>query len=217
MKNPLCVLTLVLLIASASAAASREPTTLKLADVMEDTALELKFENGMKVTVTTKGTRIPPGTYWVKSLRLFKKDEKGRVWEMRCTGDFGSLKNITVAAEQEKVLLLGPTIALRLGARRGEGTEASIVRVRLSAAGVASESYFPGAHLNGRRAPAPTFRITDEDGKALAAGRFEVSGNTCTYDWYIPRGYKGRYNIEIEPTLGPFKWGVQRASTFEIE
>lgn len=213
------LLTTVCLLATVTAAAgaSKKPATLKLAPVMEGITLEVKFENRLKLNVTTKGTRIAPGTYWVKSLRLFKKDKKGRIWEMRCTERFGSYKTITASAGQEKVLLLGPMFALRLFARQGKGANANIVNVRLSAAGVASESYYCGGYLNGKRAPAPLFKITTEEGKTLAAGRLKASGDFCTYTWHPPRGFKGSYRIEIKPTMGPFEWATRPVTQFKVE
>ena len=217
MKRISCVLAALVLLAPVVRAAPKKPALLKLASTLKDITCELKFENGMKLTVTTKGTPIRRGTYWVKSLRLFKKDDKGRTWELRSTKGFGSMRNITVARGQEKVLLLGPTITMRLGARQGKGANANIVNIRLVTYGVASEVYFPAAYLRGKRGPTPSFKITDEDGNTLHTGRFNVSGNSCRYEWRIPGGFKGRFKIEIRPTMGPFKWGVRRASKLEIE
>ncbi len=217
MKKISCVLAALVLLVPVIRAAPKKPALLKLASIMEDITLEIKFENNTKLKVTAKGTPIRPGTYWVKSLRLHKKDEKGRMWELRSAKGLGSMKNITVARGQEKVLLLGPTITMRLGARQGKGANAGVVNIRLVAFGVASEVYFPGAYLRGKRGPAPSFKITDEDGKTLHTGRFNVAGNACRYEWRIPGGFKGRFNIELKPSMGPFKWGVRRGSRFEIE
>jgi len=217
MKRIPCLLALLATVSPLAVGASTKPATLKLATAMGDVTLELQFEKGGKLNVTSKGTPVRAGTYWVKSLRLYKKDEKGRVWELRADKGLGSMKNLTVAPGQEKVLLLGPIITMRLGARQGKGAAANVVNLRLVAFGVASEVYFPGAYLRGKRPPAPTFKITDEDGNTLHTGRFDVAGNACRYEWRIPAGFKGRFDIEIKPTMGPFKWGVRKSSRFEIE
>jgi hypothetical protein len=47
------------------------------------------------------------------------------------------------------------------------------ISIGLTLEGQAGEKYMAGALKNGTRQPQPIFRILDENGKALAAGRFE--------------------------------------------
>ncbi|HUW58935.1 MAG TPA: hypothetical protein VMZ92_20020 [Planctomycetota bacterium] len=182
------------------------PSIIKIP--VEGVVAQITFEKGGRINVTSKGTPLRPGTYWVKSISLFKKDDKGRTWELRCTGTFGSLANITIAAGQEKVVLLGKTIALRVQA--GPNEEGGI-SVRTGGAGQSGEYYHPGAFLNGKTVVLPTVVVKDAEGKPLASGRVaKASDGTIRFDCRLPPGYKGEYDVEVKAVMGPFEYKVAK-------
>ena len=208
---------LLLLFAHAAPAASKAPATLKL--TRDDLTAHITFENKQKLKVTSRGTRLKAGTYWVKSVRVFKKDEKKRIWGLHGMEALGTMKTITVAAGQEKILDCGPPINFHLWARQGKDAERHLVKMTLSAVGRYGEIYWPGAFLGRKKPPAPTFRIVDEDDKLLHSGKFKVAASgRCSYSWRFPPGFKGKFKIELKPTLGPFKWRSNRENHyFEME
>ena len=203
------IMGLCLVVAGASHvwSASREPATVKL--TAEDATLEITFEGGRKLVVTSKGSKLPPGTHLVKSVRLFRKDEEGRVWELRCTQQLTTLQSITVAPGQEKILDTGKKpihfdYFIWPNTRNG----ALHVLFRFTARGGYGEVYYPGAILGRKVPPMPAYRITDENGKVLAEGRLKhESTDVGTYSWPVPAGLTGNCTIEIKPNMGPFEWG----------
>jgi len=174
------------------------------------------FEKGVKLKVTTKGSPLKAGTYWTKSLTIHKKDDKGKTWELRGTKRFGSVKVVMVNPGQEKILFMGPPIAVLVNATVGKNAPPGIVRLSLAAVGRSSEGYYPGAYLDGKKPPLPAFRITDADGKVLASGRFAMTDRRCSYDWKYPRGFTGHFNIDVKPTMGPFKWTVVKTGPLSV-
>ena len=118
---------------------------------------------------------------------------------------------------QEKILFMGPPIGMVVSATTGlNAAPPGIVKFSLAAVGRSSEGYYAGAYLGGKKAPLPTFKITDDAGKTLTTGRFSISNGHCGYDWRYPRGFKGRFDIEIKPTMGPFEWALKKSGTFVV-
>jgi len=197
------------------AAASREPATVKLVD--ETVTLFITFDNNRTLKVTSKGTKLPAGTHWIKSLRFTKEDEKGRTWELRTCGErLGGVKNITVASGQEKIIDPGPPIALHLWCKQGDPPNDGEVTLTFTAVGKYDAVYYPGAFLYGKRPPAPVFRIITESGKTVHQGRFDVteSNGGCRYVWRRPPGFKGKYKVEVKCSFGPFEYKSNREGHF---
>jgi len=208
-------MTVLLLLAGPALAASKKPANVKL--TAEGVTAVFTFEKGPKLKVTTKGSPLKAGTYWTKSLTIYKKDDKERVWELRGTTRFGSVKVVMVNPEQEKILFMGPPIHLVVNATQGKGAEAQIMRFSLAAVGRSSEGYYPGAYLDGKKPPLPTFKITDADGKTLAAGRFSMTDGRCGYDWHIPKGFKEHFNVDVKAVMGPFRWALKKTGPLAVE
>ena len=182
------------------------PSVIKLP--VEGVVAQLTFEDGTKISVSSKPTPLKPGTYWLKAMSLFKKDDKGRTWELRSTGHFGSLANVTIDEGQEKVILLGkPTGLDAVGwfDKKAPGT----VRIEVAGVGMSGERYFPGAFLEGRPFTPPTVTVKDPDGKVLATSPVAMQKeNFGRFEWHYPFGFKGAYKIEVQAVMGPFEHKV---------
>jgi hypothetical protein len=192
-----------------AAAASSEPpkgmALLKLPTTKEALAAELTFVGGWKVTVTTKGAVVKPGTYDVKSVVLMMADDRKNVWQLAGGEKAGNLERFMVDADQEKVLDVGPPILFRMRAwRPGADTP---VHITVDAVGRSRESYFPGAAPPGQRAQPLAFQVVDEDGKTvLASGRMTFADGVSSHSWQPARGYAGKFTVKIAPEMGPFEW-----------
>lgn len=214
MKRVMCLLLMLLVTAPVAAQRRRKPANVKL--TAKDVTAIFTFEDRSKLKVSTKGSPLRAGTYWTKSLVLYQKDNKGRVWEMRGTKRFGSVKVVMVDPGQEKILFMGPPIGMLVSANTGRNAPPGIVKFSLAAVGRSSEGYYPGAYLGRKKPPLPTFRITDADGKTLATGQFRMIEQRCGYDWRYPGGFKGRFDIEIKPAMGPFEWALKKTGTYLV-
>ncbi len=193
--------------ASSIWSASRKPATVRL--TADNVKLEITFQDGRKLIVTSKGTKLSSGTHFVKSLRLFKKDARNRTWELRSTKQLSTLKTITLAPGQEKILDTGKK-PIHFDYFIWPRKKGGVLRVlfRFTARGGYGEVYYPGAILGRKVPPMPAYRITDENGKVLASGRLKHQPTDVgIYDWIVPGGVTGNCKIEIKPTMGPFEWG----------
>jgi len=208
-NNIPAVLAVLVTACVAAQADAAEPATVKL--TTDDAVLEVTFEDGEKLVVTSRGTPLAPGTWFVKSLRLLRKDKRGRAWELRCNKQLSTLKSITVAAGQEKVLDTGCKpihFDYFIWPRMRDG-ELRIL-FRFAAQGGYGEVYYPGASLGRNVPPMPAYRITDGEGKVLAEGRLKHETNDVgTFDWIVPKGLTANCKIEIRPVMGPFEWGPE--------
>lgn len=210
MRQLICLIMGVCLIVGAFStvwSAPEESATIKLTD--DDVKLEVTFKDGGKMLLTDKPQKIKPGTHLVKSLRLFKKDEKGRVWELRCAKQLSTLGTITVAPRQSKIIDTGKK-PIHFDYFIWPNTRSGTLHVlfRFTARGGYGEVYYPGAFRGRKRPPMPAYRITDENGKILAEGRLEhnAESDVGLYSWPVPKGLTGNCKIEIKPTMGPFDW-----------
>ena len=182
------------------------PAIVKL--TKPDVTCEIVFEDGKKLVVTPKGAPLNEGTYWVKSLSLFKKDKDGQTWEMRAVGNLTNVQVIIVEEGQEKILDLGPPIAFHGGVSQPKD-KPDILAIQLSVLGRYGEGYLPQAYVGGGRRSPPMFRILTADGKKVFEDRFAATTtNSLHYEWTIPRGLTGKFKLEIQPDIGPFEWVV---------
>ena len=180
----------------------KKPAVVKLSS--SDMTLYLTFTKGMKLKVTSKGTPLKAGNYFVKEFRLTKKDKKGKTWSILCKKRFGSLQNVMVAAGQEKVLNPGPPLKMRYWARQGDGANSNTVTISMSVLGHCSEAYHPGAYKGKKSPPVPVIRIRTESGKTLQTAKMTL-GNAARYVWKVPKGFKGKYKIDYRVVFGPFE------------
>jgi hypothetical protein len=141
----------------------------------------------------------------VRSLTLFKKDDKGKVWELRSLANgLETLATITIDQGQEKILLLGPKVAVRVTGEPAPG--AAVMRFYIAFIGRSSERYIPGAFMEGRRPPAPVMVIRDKDGNVIGTGPITVNDSgLSSFNWKIPRGFKGAVSVEVKAQMGPFE------------
>lgn len=218
----------IVALCAAAAAWAAKPAILKLK--VDDLIAVFTFETGQKATVTSKGTSMAPGTYNVKAVSIFKKDDKGRVWELRTVDKgkqrdeekliakpkLGSLEVMALDEEQEKVIDPGPPLALKGAGRTSDKTHD--VHISFTAHGRYSEVYHPGAFLDGKKPPAPTYKILDENGKVLASGTFDVSREGAfTADWK-QGAWKGKYTVTVEAAFGPFEYKLTPTEkVFEVK
>ena len=225
MKRTAIWVTLGLGVLAAAAAGKGATVTLK----EEGVTLELVRESGPRVAITSKGTTLKAGTHNFKSLRLLKPDDKGRVWEMRFQGDMAtcSLNNITLDEGQDKVITeVEPvTFQCALWQWPADVKKQKTVLMRFTVAGRHSETYYPGAFLKGEKPPLPEYRVLDEKGRVIGAGRVPDNGAetkappmegklapmhaaaaTFQWDWIVPAGFTGKFTLELTPVMGPFQW-----------
>lgn len=213
MRRFLCVIT-VLLLSTAAWAASKKPATVKL--VEKNITAVITFEKGRKLKLTSKGTLLAPGTHFTKTISIFKKDDKGRTWEIRCTGSLGGLRAVIVAPGQEKIMMLTSKLGFTLNARLVKGETHDTIQVTFRARGPYDESYVPGAWCGRKAPPAPGIVIRNQSGKVLHRGRFRSARASWNrYEWKVPRGFKARITVELKPVMGPFQF-QQTRSTFDI-
>ncbi len=199
------------LLAGTLAWAQTKPTTIRI--VGEGTTAHIAFEKGVKLSLTSKPVPIRPDTYWTQALSLFKKDDKGRTWELRDNGVFGSLTNVTVETEQEKVLLLGKPVAVIVEAKPAEDPPGvPVLAVSVAVRGLSSECFLPGAFLDGRQMTMPNVTIKDEAGKTLASGRCEMREKRYGwFAWRYPAGFKAKYDVDVEVFMGPFEFKASKS------
>jgi hypothetical protein len=191
-----------------------DDATIRIID--EKVVVQVGLEDGPKLTLTSKPTPIAPGTYFVESFRVFKRDDRGRVWEIRSSDNLGGMKSITVAAGQQKVVDPGPPLMLHMWARQGDPPNDRQVAISVTAHGKYDAVYYPGAFRGRRKPPVPAFRILTEDDKVIHQDRFSVSSDTgaCRYTWKVPPGFKGKYKVDIRCGFGPFEYRNNRADHF---
>jgi hypothetical protein len=121
---------------------------------------------------------------------------------------------LMVEAEQDKVIDPGPPISFQGWCRQMDPPDQETVTLGFTAHGRYGEVYWPGAFLGGKRPPAPMFKLTAEDGKVLFTAPFNVEkSGQCKYAWRIPKGWKGKYRIEISASFGPFEYKLSGKDT----
>lgn len=180
-----------------------KPATVKMKRA--DIVAEITLDNGRKLTISGTPTPVTPGTYTVKALSIYKKDEKGKVWELRGLSDLGGLNMFAVDPGQDKVIDAGPPASFQGWARPDPGDKTT-VRMRFSLKGRSNEGYYPSAYVNGVAAPPAAFRLVSSDEKVLLEDKFTISKTgDFEYVWHT-KGWRGKYKIEIKPNLGPFDY-----------
>lgn len=219
MKKTFAFAAVALALAGAFAWAAAKPTTIRI--VGEDVVAHIEFEKGGRLALTSKPVSVRPDTYWTKSLSLVKKDDKARAWELRGTDNFGGLANVTVDAEQDKILLLGKDLALVVDGKPAEdpaGSGNMVIAVTVVVRGMNSEGYLPWA-FDGKGFTLPMAAVKDADGKVLASGRCVVrDGRYGWFAWRYPAGWKGPFDVEVQAFLGPFEAKMAKTITpFEVK
>ena len=215
MRRVTFVVSAVAVALAASALLSAPPkgmAALKLPAAKEGLTCELTFKDGSRVTFTSKGSSVRPGTYDVKTVVILKQDDKKTLWRMSGSEKMGTLDRFMVDEGQEKVLDVGPPILFAMRAWRPSAT--SVVNITVEASGNCGEVYYPGAYTGAQPPPPPALQVLDEDGKkVLATGRLVYSKGTSSYTWQPPAGYKGKFTVQIKPAMGPFEWKYEESYT----
>ena len=201
-----------IVLAAGLAWAQAKPTTMRI--VGEGITAHIAFEKGVKMTLTSKPTPVRPDTYWTLAMSLFKKDDKGRTWEMRSNGAFGGFANVTVDAEQDKVLLLGKPVGIMVEGKPAEDPPGNnVIAVSIVLMGQSGEQYFPWAFLDGKHTM-PSAAVKDENGKVLAAGVCQIrEGRYAWFTWKYPPGWRGKFDVDAQVFLGPFEAKPSKAVT----
>ena len=190
--------------------------TIKLQS--EGISVELTLKDGGKMVLTSRPQPIRPGTYTVKSLVVYKQDDKKNVWKLIACENLGTMGTIIVDEGQEKIVDCGPPVVFGFyGKQMPNGT----VHFGGSGTGRYGEVYYPCAFQGSAVTlppPGPPFELRDGDGKPLGGGRFVVAAKNggLTFDWTPPRGFKGKYTMVLKPALGPFEWKLVD-NNFEVK
>lgn len=120
--------------------------------------------------------QVPAGRYTAASLTMpvclnFRRtDLEGAEWILTAYGNVGKLEAFEIRPGETLSLKVGPPLAGKTSVTKLSDGTLSIAFVLVGQAG---EEYAPGVQKNGKRVPAPKFKILDESGKVLAAGQFE--------------------------------------------
>jgi len=205
---------------AAGVAFAAKPATVRL--TTEGLIAEFVLEKGPKLVVTTKGTPLAAGTYTIKALSVFKKDDKGKVWEMRYVTGAGEKSGATLIVDegQDKVVDPGPPVSFQGWCRQMDPPNQGSVRLGFGVHGrYGGLLVQPSAYLGGRAAPGPAFKLVTPEGKVIHQAAFVVSPSTAglSYDWK-PGAFKGKYKIEIAASFGPFEWKLSSPDTlFEVK
>ncbi len=219
MKRITASLALVSLAALAAMAFAAKPATVRL--TAEGLVAEFTLERAGKLVVTTKGTPLAAGTYTIKALSVFKKDDKGKVWEMRYATGAGEKSGATLIVDegQDKVVDPGPPVSFQGWCRQMDPPKQDTVRLGFSCHGrYGGLLVQPMAFLGGRPAPGPAFKLVTPEGKVIHQAAFTVSSaGGLNYDWK-PGAFRGKYKIVIAATFGPFEWKQANPDTlFEVK
>jgi len=147
-----------------------EPRFGTLDTKSSDAELKLISENGFFRLRGDQGPwRLPAGSYWTVEVILKREDEKGDKWKLTSRWNTGRLRNIAIADGETTSLEMGAPLTGRVTLQAVDGQ----VRLGYSVLGRGGESYPAGADKNGRRQPAPRFKILSDAGKELASSSFE--------------------------------------------
>jgi len=194
---------IVLVLCSPSRAAGKGSPKLAAADM----GIEIELTNQKVTSTPINGTvSLPAGTYTVKSFTLVGK-QSGRLWKIKCPKPFGKMESFSVTADETATLDVGPPFFPKASAHQLPPQYGHTVLIGLVVQGKSEEVYSPAVTAGSQQVPPPKFKIVNESGKtAVAAGQLEYgSGGSCRYSWRVPAGFRGKYRIEAQPSLGPFE------------
>ncbi len=187
--------------------APRGPATIRITG--EGVVAQFTFEKNVKLSVTSKPVAVKPGEHRAKKLSLLRTDDKKRTWELRCTR-LSEFEVLTIDPGQDKILMLGKTLTLLVEATPNKDVPGGL-SVRAGIGGQGGDCYTPGAYLDGRTMTLPLVTVKDADGRTVGSGRLAPNADgTTRFDVRFPAGYKGTYDVEIEPVLGPFEVKVSK-------
>jgi hypothetical protein len=206
------------LVPSMSEGSGAKPATVRL--TAEGLTAEFVLEKGPRLVVTTKGTPLAPGNYTIKALSVFKKDDKGKVWELRYAVPADAAgATLMVDEGQDKIVDPGPPVSFQGWCRQMDPPNQASVRLGFGCHGrYGGLLVQPMAYLGGRPAPGPAFKLVTSEGKVIHQAAFSVaSTGSLSYDWK-PGAFKGKYKVEIAATFGPFEWKQSNPETlFEVK
>jgi len=119
--------------------------------------------------------RLPAGKYKGIYAAFEKKDASGDVWSFSSNLSsaftcLGPLEFFTIQPGETTSVKIGPPFAVKTDVQRAGPENVSIGGVL---AGCAGEEYQMGCRRNDRALPSPAFKIVDEKGTVLVAGKFE--------------------------------------------
>ena len=204
---PVAALLLAAAVVLAQDDAPRGPATIRITG--EGVVAQFTFDKGVRLSVTSKPVSVKPGEYRAKKLSLVRTDDKKRTWELRCTR-LSEFESITIDPGQEKVLMLGKALTLLVEAGPNKDAPGGL-SVRAGIAGQGGDCYTPGAYLDGKTMTLPLVTVKDADGKTVGSGRLAPHADgTTRFDVRFPAGYKGTYDVDVEPVLGPFEVKVSK-------
>jgi hypothetical protein len=139
-----------------------EPASDAVAAMVWSTAGMLELAEG-------KGPwEVPVGKYEVAGFWLRAHDDDGNRWEV--TGAVGEQRETFEIRDGETTpLRCGPPLVVKAEVGKEEGG----VSINAVLVGQAGERYSPAVQENGKRLPAPKFRVLDEKGSELASGSLQ--------------------------------------------
>jgi len=147
---------------------------------------------------------VPVGDYVIQRITIQRTDERGVEWKLNCYGESGGVNGFSVLSNGTSSLSLGEPLRAKTEVKRSGQDELS---VELYLVGKAGERYEPGGLKDGKAfVHRQRFKIMDDSGKALRGGAFEYScGGVCRYSGKIPRGLKGKFQVQATVNVGPFE------------
>lgn len=173
-KVAVVALVLVLVVATPVLAASKK--TGKVA-APKGVVIELKFPGDKTLIVTSKGKRLPAGTYTPESYVLMKKGKSGQIYKLASGSPPKGETSWSFTVEEGKTTKLdwGQPLTVRI-VRMTSHTDKKGVRtipIGFRIVGKNGETYSLTVRVGARRAPAPLIQIESAKGKVLVRDKFE--------------------------------------------
>ncbi|MFW5798916.1 MAG: hypothetical protein ACOCXX_04595 [Planctomycetota bacterium] len=154
-------------------ARAAEKGGLKLAD--EDTAIKINLDRrGRKYIAINFGETesVPAGPVKVVNFSLFRKDGKGKWWELP-SRTAGPLQNLEVTAGETTTIEVGTPLTVKPRVHMREVRGRTHAYVGFSIVGCKGTTYSNAPKYGNKLVPPPKVKIVDENDRQLKVGSFE--------------------------------------------
>jgi hypothetical protein len=148
--------------------------------------------------------RLPTGTYTLMFCRIVRSDELGVRWAVTRRFPGRVCPTYNIKKGEVKAVKMGPPFSIEtfpVWPHRSPDE----YRMSFRILGQGEEEYTGIVEKGGRELAPPRLRLIDEQGKILGTASLEEGQHdTLLYRWRIPKGFAGKFRIEVGVDLGPF-------------